>query len=721
MPLFDNLLMGAASRLLKRKKQNQPNQTLAPQMSIPKNQVMQFPGSPKTSSSLSIAPPPTPLKSKTSSIRGIAPAAPQTNQSMASLSDLGGRAPQSSPLQPIRPVSGPTPAPPNSLRSRTDALFSQRAAAEQPKPFSAPVTPRVSAPVPQPTPAPTPQPAQQQSPTEAFEASVASAESNQARPGLPAVPDISPDTLDAVSAAEKAFQQSLRISPEELSTQAELDNLMSSAQTGLQKIEDQPIAMNFITGKMRSLENRALNLAEPLERKLARLQAARLASSEASKFALDRADKRLDAERTKRQDLIDAQREAQKGEIREFGGQLIRVMPDGSSEVIADSPAAAEQFTLSPGQVRFDAQGNVVAQAAENIDPKEELQIQKLNLEIQKAQQELSGAGMQLSPIQLQDAVNKGYTSAAQMKLYAQLVAGGSNPPELRQPTETQSKARQFAVSAEEANNLLNSLNYDPGLIESSLVPNAFKSQARQQFEQAARAFVNSVLRRESGAVISDQEFLNKYEELIPRAGDGDAVKQQKAQARLNAVESIRAAGGSGFQTGISAQGLDTSNPEVQEALQQGYTIEQIMQFQSQQNPLTNVGADTNQGVSNMMRAIGLKESSGNYNSPRGADGEIGKYQIMPGNYAAWAREIGLNPADYSPQAQDAIAMHKIGQYMQKYGNDPVAVAIAWNAGPGRADEYVRTGQVPSLIGTSAGGAQFNVPNYVKGVLNNLS
>lgn len=119
-------------------------------------------------------------------------------------------------------------------------------------------------------------------------------------PQAPVLPHIS-----AVQEAEKAYQKSQQISPEELSTQEELDKLIADAERikqsgrlGLQSTSEQAIPMEFITGQQKSIENRLTNqlaglssMAEPLERKLARLQAARTSSLEASKFALERADK----------------------------------------------------------------------------------------------------------------------------------------------------------------------------------------------------------------------------------------------------------------------------------------------------------------------------------------------------------------------------------------------------------------------------------------------
>ena len=155
-----------------------------------------------------------------------------------------------------------------------------------------------------------------------------------------------------------------------------------------------------------------------------------------------------------------------------------------------------------------------------------------------------------------------------------------------------------------------------------------------------------------------------------------------------------------------------TNNPKTG----QPYTDEEKAQVLG----ISFKSAGSDASSANLATAIGKYESGGNYNA-RGKDGEIGKYQIMPGNYKAWAKEAGVDPNDTTPKAQDKIAQYKINQYLQKYNNDPVAVAIAWNAGPGRANEYVKTGKVPSLKGISAGGGGYDVQKYVDNILKNLS
>lgn len=115
----------------------------------------------------------------------------------------------------------------------------------------------------------------------------------------PATPQVSPEALKALDLAEKAYQDSQKLSPDELSTQEDIDKLVESTKTAYRNTSNQAIPLEFITGQLSAIERRATGLAEPLERKLARLQATRQASLESSKFALDRADKAVAGERSR--------------------------------------------------------------------------------------------------------------------------------------------------------------------------------------------------------------------------------------------------------------------------------------------------------------------------------------------------------------------------------------------------------------------------------------
>ena len=161
-------------------------------------------------------------------------------------------------------------------------------------------------------------------------------------PPMPTDPQQNAAATGALSLAEKAYQDSLKISPDELSTQEDLDKLLEATKNSYAKISDQPIMLDFITGQMASVERRALNLAEPLERKMARLQAARTSSMEASKFALERADKAAEASKP----------------IAVSAGQSLYDPKTGKT--VFTAPKEAEGFTLSEGQVRYDAKGNPI-------------------------------------------------------------------------------------------------------------------------------------------------------------------------------------------------------------------------------------------------------------------------------------------------------------------------------------------------------------------------
>ena len=96
------------------------------------------------------------------------------------------------------------------------------------------------------------------------------------------------------------------------------------------------------------------------------------------------------------------------------------------------------------------------------------------------------------------------------------------------------------------------------------------------------------------------------------------------------------------------------------------------------------------------MQAISKQESGGNYGAVNKDTGASGKYQIMPSNIGPWAREalgknVSVSQFRNSPQIQEAIAKNKLKEYYNKYGAQ--GAAIAWYAGPGAAEKFVRSGQ----------------------------
>jgi hypothetical protein len=59
------------------------------------------------------------------------------------------------------------------------------------------------------------------------------------------------------------------------------------------------------------------------------------------------------------------------GEVKQVGGSLVRVKPDGTTETLYSAPDKANDFSLGPGQTRYSSDGKVIASAptAENKAP----------------------------------------------------------------------------------------------------------------------------------------------------------------------------------------------------------------------------------------------------------------------------------------------------------------------------------------------------------------
>lgn len=123
--------------------------------------------------------------------------------------------------------------------------------------------------------------------------------------------------------------------------------------------------------------------------------------------------------------------------------------------------------------------------------------------------------------------------------------AGGGKPL-----TEGQSKSLLFASRMQEANVIFDELEKSEGTtkaIPGSTAPyiggavTAMSGATNQKLVQAKRDFVNAVLRKESGAVISDNEFKNADQQYFPQIGDSPEVIAQKKRNRELAVRGIAA------------------------------------------------------------------------------------------------------------------------------------------------------------------------------------
>jgi hypothetical protein len=155
--------------------------------------------------------------------------------------------------------------------------------------------------------------------------------------------------------------------------------------------------------------------------------------------------------------------------------------------------------------------------------------------------------------IDRQEKPPSGYRWAANGQLEA--IPGG--PAADKPVTDAQAKANLFGTRAAEANAVLDGLAKEgvtrQGSINAaaSAVPfignqlsnltNWTQSAPQQMVGQTQRDFINAVLRRESGAVISQDEFANAERQYFPQVGDSPETIALKRKNRETAVQGILA------------------------------------------------------------------------------------------------------------------------------------------------------------------------------------
>ena len=118
---------------------------------------------------------------------------------------------------------------------------------------------------------------------------------------------------------------------------------------------------------------------------------------------------------------------------------------------------------------------------------------------------------------------------------------------------------------------------------------NAMLPKEAQQAEQAQRDFINAVLRRESGAVISDSEFASARKQYFPQPGNDKDVIAQKARARQTAIQGLLAEVPDGKRLNVqpqapsvSASGLQTSPTRVSHGDQRAMDSDRVKVIQNE-------------------------------------------------------------------------------------------------------------------------------------------
>jgi hypothetical protein len=96
---------------------------------------------------------------------------------------------------------------------------------------------------------------------------------------------------------------------------------------------------------------------------------------------------------------------------------------------------------------------------------------------------------------------------------------------------------------------------------------NAAMSPKRQKYRQAQEDWVRSKLRKESGAVIADEEMDREIRVYFPQIGDGADVVAQKAEARRVAEQAMVSASGRATQDGGPSRGTQAGDVQARKKI----------------------------------------------------------------------------------------------------------------------------------------------------------
>ncbi len=230
------------------------------------------------------------------------------------------------------------------------------------------------------------------------------------------------------------------------------------------------------------------------------------------------------------------------------GDTVQRFVDDTSDEEypVPTKPTAAtsaQGFTLAPGGRRYDAQGNVIATAPERPE---------------KATGSSSGSNDALvASVLANPSLYAGLPPTTKKNLIPALdkmgfdfAAAGAGKP----ATQDQSNAAGYARRMEDAEDTIKNVQGDISKMNvlsfaaQSHLPPAGQGAVFQQYDQSARNFINAVLRRESGAAISQSEFDNARRQYLPQPGDKPETLELKRKNRETTLGNLIAAGGPAYK-----------------------------------------------------------------------------------------------------------------------------------------------------------------------------
>jgi hypothetical protein len=554
------------------------------------------------------------------------------------------------------PPPAPTSAPDAGFTSTDPAIKARIAAMTQPP--AAP-TPEV----PPPAPTPTPQP------------NIFMAENGNSTGGYTAPSDIQ-KYREGVLAA-------LRPSEQESALRDQLAQFQGDAREGIAGLEGQGrgIPLGIVRGQQEQLQRQANIQEQTLMERLSAMSADRQAALQAAQTQLGFAQ--TDQEKAQAQEAL---KQAQLKPF-EVNGSLVALNPEtGQYEAVYTPPSGGtEGFTLSEGQQRYDANGNLIAGAPKQTDPLEQ---QKAMLEIEKLKKDIAGSSdpyeQMTKQLQLQDLYNR---------------VNGTGPAAEAEQKKTKAATAAAVNTLQSKVDLIDQILANPssklavnpwGLAS---VPDPLQAANRQRFKAQLNQLVNQetinnlIAVKAAGGSFgalseSELDLLKQSASPISSWIQSDGTVKASVNDFTNALLDLKAK----TQQAIKSASTDVGGSQSQfspsdiQYLQQNLSPEEFQYLQSQggfSNDLSMSGKGSAQSIASAIKQV---ESGGNY-AAKGGSGEFGAYQFMPSSWSAWAGQyLGNKNAPMSPQNQDKVAQARI-QDLLNQGYNAGQIALIWNGG----------------------------------------
>ena len=158
----------------------------------------------------------------------------------------------------------------------------------------------------------------------------------------------------------------------------------------------------------------------------------------------------------------------------------------------------------------------------------------------------------------IEGGAKKGMAFASDGKGGFTLTQGGATSSN-QKLTEGQGKNYKFFIRGENANNTIGGLEQQgtslKGWIAGKIpLGNIVQTPEYRQYAQARDAFIMSILRDESGAVIGTDEYWDADRRYMPQAGDDPATIDQKRKDRALALQGLDVAAAGAVQANAVSQ-----------------------------------------------------------------------------------------------------------------------------------------------------------------------